>query len=190
MPKTYGYLLSQGQGSNLPVSIANLIRNQTWPGGTPIPEDQYWATLMPYMTSLYPGVVPDQPAQQFQPPPIPTGAVSVSPDQLAQMRSAQAGGGMYSLLNPSLNVAPETATSGIADYMRKYTNPTAATGTDFLKSLGGTITTPSPSPNLPAMPYSNPRPSAPPASPFRNAVRPQRGRAGFGYIPRTTYGRF
>lgn len=187
MPKNYGYLMPLWEGGyNTSPETMALIRNQTWPGGSPIPEDEYWSKLMPDLQRMFPGVTPAQP-QQFQAPPLPTGAVSVSPDQLQQMRDAQAAGGMYSLLNPSQNVSPAAATAGIADYVSKYTNPTAKTGLEYLKSLPGTMTTP----NLPATPYVTPRPSTTPANPFRTAVRPSRGgRGGFGYIPRSTYGRF
>lgn len=192
MPKTYGYLQTDVPGMNLPRSIMDEIRNQTWPGGAPIDEAQYWQDLTPYLTALYPGVIPEQPKQAFQPPPLPAGAVSVSPEQLAQMRSAQAGGGIYSVLNPNLNIAPSTAAANLTAYTQEYTSPTATTGLDFLKSLPGTMTLPpttSPTPNLPATPYGRPRPTTTAPTSLRTSFRPQRSKGGFGYIPRSTYGR-
>lgn len=141
---------------------------------------------VPERTGVNTGILTQAPATT----PLP--GVSVSPEQLAQMRAAQAGGGIYSVLNPNLNIAPSTAAANLTAYTQKYTNPTATTGLDFLKSLPGTMTLPpttSPTPNLPATPYGRPRPTATTPTSLRTSFRPQRSKGGFGYIPRSTYGR-
>lgn len=199
----YGWLATQGGVADLRPPQAVLdVQKQLMDASTSGQDTTaYWDQLRPYFESKYDPELfkanqADYAKAQGDALIQQAGGVKVTPEQIQKMKDAQAGGGMYSVLDPSLNRAPDPAYAAkVAAYNSQYTNPTATNATDFLASLknfGGTpatVGTPATTPNfsaatpggaqspgaanLPMMSY-NPAPKA------QNIPMPGQSFRGFG----------
>lgn len=139
----YGWLATQGGVADLPVPQQVLDMEKRLMEASKAGQDTsaYWDQLRPYFESRYDPELfranqAGYAAQQGDAQIKALGGVKITPEQLQQMKDVHAQGGIYSVLNPGLNVAPSADyAANRAAYQSQYTNPTATNAADFLASL-------------------------------------------------------